>query len=401
MRLALFALVLFACSPARAALTEVPSFGTNPAALKMYKYVPKDMPAGPRPLVVVLHGCSQTAAQYESAGWNELADARKFYVLYPEQNRTKNNSMGCFNWGGRWPSAPSGFVLKPEPLDLSEIARGHGENQSIKEMVDAMKAAHPVDAQRVYVTGLSAGGAMTAVLLATWPDVFRAGAIFAGVPYGCATVKKTTEEAFACMKNYDGQQAYLARDAKAWGDLVRAAAPGFSGPWPRVSIWHGTSDTIVGPKNQAELVKQWSSVHGTLPLNEAEDQVAGFPHKVFKDGSGRAVLETFSITGQGHGTMVSPQEPVDPDSSGAGKCGKIGAFILGAGICSTYHAARFFGIGAPGDPEDGKVVDPPVTTPPAGGATDSPREASGCSVGHGGAMWPALLLVLGLVRRRR
>jgi poly(hydroxyalkanoate) depolymerase family esterase len=366
MRLTVAAAVLslFACRSAHAALTEVPSFGSNPAALKMYKYVPKDMPTTPRPLVVVLHGCSQTAAQYESAGWNEMAEARKFYVVYPEQNRTKNNSMGCFNWGGRWPSAPSAFVGKPEPLDLGELTRGHGENQSIKEMVDAMKSGHAVDPQRVYVTGLSAGGAMTAVLLATWPDVFRAGAIFAGVPYGCASVKKTTEEAFACMKNYDGQQAYLSRDGKAWGDLVRAAAPGFSGPWPRVSIWHGTTDSIVGPKNQAELVKQWTSVHANLA--EADDQVEGFPHKTFKDGAGRVVVETYAITGQGHGTMVSPEESVDPEKGATTKCGKIGAFILGAGICSTYYAARFFGIGAPGDPEDGRT-DPPVVTPPGGG----------------------------------
>src|SRR5262249_28918302 len=152
---------------------------------------------------------------------------------------------------------------------------------SIKEMVDKMKADHTIDPKRVFVTGLSGGGAMTALLLAVWPDIFSGGAIFAGIPYGCATSKKTTDEAQNCLKDYTGTNAYLPRTPQQWGDLVRAADPGFAGPYPRVSIWHGTADFVVNNKNQAELVKQWTDANGIDQNPDATDTVDGFPHKEF------------------------------------------------------------------------------------------------------------------------
>src|SRR5262245_18273657 len=90
----------------QAALVDVASFGSNPAQVTMHKYVPAHMPWDARPLVGVLHGCTHTPATYEAVGWNALADEWKFYVLYPQQNTQRNNSGGCFNSGGRWPSAP-------------------------------------------------------------------------------------------------------------------------------------------------------------------------------------------------------------------------------------------------------------------------------------------------------
>lgn len=322
-----------------AALTEVASFGANPAQLTMKKHVPAAVPAGPRPLVVALHGCTQTAEAYESTGWSSLADQWGFYVVYPGQNTAKNNSGGCFNWGGRWKSAPQAFVLSPEALIEDDT-----EHQSIRQMVDKMKADHAVDGARVFVTGLSAGGAMTALLLAKAPDVFSAGAIFAGVPYGCATDKKTTSEAAACLKDYSGANAYLSRTPKAWGDLVRAASPTFKGPWPRVQIWHGTADFIVDDANQRELVKQWTDVNGADQTPDVSDTVESYPHALYRDASGKVVVETFTITGKSHGTEVAASKPIDPANAGGAKCGKAGAYVIEAGICSTYWAARFFGL---------------------------------------------------------
>lgn len=356
-----------------AALEAVASFGTNAAQLKMFRYVPADMPPGPRPMVVVLHGCTQSAAAYESAGWNALADAWKFYVVYPEQNNTRNNSSGCFNWGGRWKSAPQTFVFTPEALDVGEIARGNGENESIKEMVDKMKADRSIDDKRVFVTGLSGGGAMAALMLAVWPDVFSGGAIFAGIPYGCATDKKTTAEASNCLKDYTGANAYLARTPKGWGDLVRAAAPSFKGPYPRVSIWHGTVDAVVNKANQGELVKQWTDVNGIDQTPDAQDTVDGFPHAEYKDGAGKTLVETYLITGQGHGTEVAPEKPVDPGLAGSAKCGKAGAYILSSGICSTYYAGKFFGL------------DRATAEPAADGGASSSGGSSGSSGASGGA----------------
>ena len=126
---------------AYAPITSVTSFGSNPGALNMYTYVPAGIPAD-APLVVAMHGCTQSASVYVDAGWNELADLWKFYVVYPEQPSASLEY--CFDW-----------------YDTSSTTRGEGDALSIKQMVDYMKANYSIDASRVYVTGLSAGAAET------------------------------------------------------------------------------------------------------------------------------------------------------------------------------------------------------------------------------------------------
>ena len=128
-----------------------------------------------------------------------------------------------------------------------------GENESIKQMVDQMKADYSIDGKRVFLSGLSGGAAQTALMLATWPDVFAAGATFAGIPYYC-TINKN--QVSTCLN------PGVTQTAKAWGDLVRNAFPSFTGPWPRIAIWQGTADSVVNPANQTELMKQWTDVHG-------------------------------------------------------------------------------------------------------------------------------------------
>jgi len=131
-------------------LQAVSDFGSNPGGLAMYEYVPANLGAH-RPLVVVLHGCTQTAAAMEAAGWNALADQYGFAVVYPEQ-QTANNPVRCFNWAGEYG-------------DAANLDRGEGENQSIIAMVDHAIAAHDLDPSRVYVTGLSAGEYFIALLM--------------------------------------------------------------------------------------------------------------------------------------------------------------------------------------------------------------------------------------------
>src|SRR5690606_18358881 len=124
-------------------------------------------------------------------------------------------------------------------------------------------------------------GAMAAAMLATYPEVFAGGGVVAGLPYRCAT---NLVEASTCM--YFGRNLTPAQ----WGGMVRAASS-HTGPWPKVSVWHGTADTTVVPANLTELVEQWTNVHGTDAVPDVTDTVAGYPHAVYRDATGNPVVE--------------------------------------------------------------------------------------------------------------
>src|SRR5262249_26346657 len=137
--------------PGVSRLEEIDGFGSNPGNLRMFRYVPPRLMANPA-LVVVLHGCTQTAAGYDlGAGWSTLADRYGFVLLFPEQQQS-NNPNRCFNW-----------------FQTGDIQRGEGEALSIRQMVERMVSDTGIDRSRVFITGLSAGGAMTSVMLACYP----------------------------------------------------------------------------------------------------------------------------------------------------------------------------------------------------------------------------------------
>ena len=305
-------LLLVTVGRANATLTPVSNFGSNPGALAMYEYVPAGLPAG-RPLVVVLHGCTQTAAAMESAGWNKLADQYQFAVLYPEQ-ATANNPVRCFNWAGEYG-------------DPANLTRGQGENQSIISMIDYMHTTHGTDTAAVFLMGFSAGGAFVPVMLATWPDRFAAAAIMEGIPYRCAT---SVNGAYSC------QSPGVDKTAAQWGDLVRAAHA-FSGARPRVQIWQGTSDTTVVPKNQTELVEQWTNVFGIDATADETEMIGSVATRNgFKDGS-QVVVETYTVNGMTHAVAVGAE--------GSTPCpATAGSYFENKGVCATLRAAKFFGI---------------------------------------------------------
>jgi poly(hydroxyalkanoate) depolymerase family esterase len=290
-------------------LTEVTDFGANPGDLRMFSFVPDDLP--PRPaLVVVLHGCGQTAADYDlGAGWSTLAKRYGFALLLPEQ-QSSNNANRCFNW------------FNPE-----DTARDHGEACSVRQMIARMVGDHAIDEHKIFVTGLSAGGAMTSVMLATYPEVFAGGAVIAGLPFGVAT---NVREAL------NGMFQSSSRAAGELGDLVRNASS-HKGPWPKLSVWHGSADRTVNPANANEIVKQWLDVHGlpATPMSEAD--VEGYPRQVWWNADGETVIESYTITDMAHGT---PLGIGDNDEH----YGAQGAFLIEAGISSSYHIANFFGL---------------------------------------------------------
>jgi feruloyl esterase len=291
---------------AAAGFTQVTSFGSNPGNLAMYEYVPAALPAGPA-VVVALHGCTQTAsAYYQNSGWRKYSDRHGFVVVFPEQ-RTINNSNRCFNW-----------------FQLGDIRRGQGEALSIKQMVDRTVTAYGADRSRVYVTGLSAGGGMTAVMLATYPDVFAGGSVVAGLPYGCAV---DMISAFTCMN------PGVDRTPAQWAQAVRDAYPGYAGRFPRVAVWHGTADYTVVPRNATELRDQWVGVHG---LSTTPTSTGSLPGPTSRETYGSGQVEVYRVQGMGHGT------PVDPGTA-TEQCGATAAYFLDF-ICSTYYTARFWGL---------------------------------------------------------
>jgi poly(hydroxyalkanoate) depolymerase family esterase len=310
---------------AGSALTEVTAFGENPGGLKMFVHAPAGGKASA--IVVALHGCTQGASDYVGAGWNALADKAGFAVVYPEQT-TANSFQKCFRW-----------------YEKGQIERGAGEASSIAAMTAYAKTTY--GATHAYVTGLSAGAAMTAVMLATYPDVFEAGAIMAGLPYACAT---SQTDAYACMS--PGRD----KTAEAWAALVPAAAKGAA---PRVSIWHGDADFIVRPMNEGELVKQWTGVAGVGPAAPLTETVGGATHAEYKDASGVVRVESWLVKGMAHGVALDPK---------AG-CGTAGAYLLDEGVCSTTKAASFFGLIA----ADGTATSPgtPGTPGSSGGSSGS------------------------------
>jgi poly(hydroxyalkanoate) depolymerase family esterase len=288
-------------------LRELHDFGPNHGKLDAWFFAP---PQGsqPRPLVVVLHGCTQTAQGYDNgSGWSELAETHDFAVLFPEQRRSNNANL-CFNWF--------------EPADTR---RGSGEASTIAQMIDTMIARHGVDPERVFITGLSAGGAMTSAMLAAYPEKFAGGAILAGLPHGAAA---SVHEAFQQMRTHTPTHRTTGRSI--------GEASAHRGGWPTVSIWHGTADSVVHQSNADAIVRQWREVHGLPEAPSEAALVDGHPRRAWRDEVGKLLIEEYRVTGMGHGTPLA--------TSGECGCGEAGAFMLEAGISSTLHSARTWGL---------------------------------------------------------
>ncbi|MEV0929305.1 PHB depolymerase family esterase [Streptomyces phaeochromogenes] len=263
-----------AVAPA-AALTEVTGFGTNPSNLQMYLYVPDSVTANPA-VVVAVHYCTGSGpAMYSGTEYASLADRYGFIVVYPSVTRASK----CFD------------VSSPQAL-----RRGGGSDPvGIKSMVDWVTRTYSADTSRIFATGISSGAMMTNVLLGDYPDVFAAGAAFSGVPFGCFATTDGSEWNSACSGGT------VIHTPQEWGNLVRTAYPGYTGPRPRMQVWHGTEDDVLRYPNFGEEIKQWTNVLGVSQTPAATDSPqSGWTRTRYGATGDRAPVEAISLQGVGH-----------------------------------------------------------------------------------------------------
>jgi len=299
-------------SPGR--IVEIHTFGSNPGALRMFVYAPPEPVLPNAPLIVLLHGCGQDAAGFaENAGWLALARRVGAVLVLPEQV-TDNNRGRCFNW-----------------YQQADIRRGGGEALSIRQMVRTASKHFGSDPRRVFLVGLSAGGAMAVGLLAAYPTVFAAGAVVAGVALGTA---KGPLQALARTHRADS-----GRSQAALADAVRALAPvSQSRVWPRLSIWQGERDRTIDPAHAEILSAQWRAVNdlAARPITD-QQPMPGVRHRVWGTAR-RSSVELWTLADMGHGF------PVDPKASGGGR---PGPWVLDAGVSAVTLIARFWGLSPP------------------------------------------------------
>ena len=227
---------------------------------------------------------------------------------FPGRKRGNNPNL-CFNW-----------------FSPRDARRDRGEALSIIEMVRTAQQRYGTDPKQTFITGLSAGGAMAAVMLATYPEVFAAGAVIAGLPFGTAN---NVPDALERMRGHE------IPDSSELAKLVRSAS-NFDGPWPRVSVWHGTNDATVVPANATAVVAQWQELHGPAELQLRVDQVGRHTRRIWTDKDGREAIEEYIVHGMSHGAPLSTREEDSAEVPGP--------HMLEAGISSSKQIARFWGI---------------------------------------------------------
>lgn len=295
-------------------LMQIRPFGTNPGNLKLMFYDQGNI-TEKAPLVVVLHGCTQMAKSCaEQSGWNKLAKLNQFYVLYPEQI-ILNNAENCFNW-----------------YRAADQSRDKGEPASIMQMITHLKKNKNIDSTRIYIIGLSAGGAMSSIMMAVFPEVFDKGGVMAGGPY---------KSAESVVKAGTSMVGMVSKSPEDWGDLVRAQNPNYKGSYPELIVFHGGMDPVVSTNNSNQLIKQWTNIHN---IDYEEDEhyenfrnKEGIEATIYKNKQQQEIVRYYRIKGIGHAL------PLDTGSCST-QGGKTGLFAINKGFHSTFWAAHFFGI---------------------------------------------------------
>ena len=248
-----------------------------PSDVTMSIYVPDKLAASP-PLVTVIHYCGGSASAVfgQAKDIKAAADKYGFIMILPAQT----HSGGCWDVSSK----------------KSQTHDGGGDTHAIAQMVRYSITKYNANANRVYSTGDSSGGMMTQLLMAVYPDIFKAGAAFAGVPAGCSNV-------------FDGSGlcGLPAQTAMQWGDRVRAMCTGYTGRRPRLQLVHGDADATITYKNQAEAIKEWTNVLAlsTDPTTKTDTGLTLGTHQAkrqqWTDSCGYVAFDVLTSVGGDHG----------------------------------------------------------------------------------------------------
>jgi poly(hydroxyalkanoate) depolymerase family esterase len=261
----------------------------NSHGSRRYKlFIPSRHAGKPLPLLVMLHGCLQDSDDFAlGTRMNTIAEEQRFFVLYPEQSEAANQTR-CWNW-----------------FNAANQRRDQGEPSIIAGMTREVVGSHNIDARRVYIAGMSAGGAMAAIMAATYSDLYAAVGIHSGMPYGAA---QNFLAAITAMKD---------------GAAIGAQLPSKSIP---LIVFHGDQDRMVNSRNGEQLVSQW--LGGPAPNLRQDTSIAqagegngrAFTRTVFRDAADRAVAENWLVHDAGHawsggGSAGSFADPSGPEAS--------------------------------------------------------------------------------------
>lgn len=293
-------------------LKEIQKFGHNPGNLELFAYL---SPTKNRPLVVILHGCSQSAKNaVEMSGWDKLSQELDLNILAPQQ-RFSNNSGRCFNW----------FIKEDNSLN-------NGEARSIFEMINHLQAVQQIDRNQVFITGFSAGGQMAVSMLVLYPNMFEAGAVFACGPFGTA---EKPSEALNAMKGKHG----LSND-----ELVQKVIdinPTYDTSFPRLAVYQGQKDDIVHPELANHLVNQWLGMEkqSTFSTSVVEqlNGIDGIQCTSYTNQLNIPYVKLYKLDEFGHQLAVDPGEEVFHG-------GRIGVYGKDLNFWSARQVAVDFGL---------------------------------------------------------
>ncbi|MDB5999256.1 MAG: putative esterase [Rhizobacter sp.] len=278
---------------------------SNPAGTRSYKlYVPARASDAPRPMMVMLHGCTQSADDFAAGTqMNRLADEHGFLVVYPEQP-THANMSKCWNW-----------------FKQQDQVRDAGEPSLIAGIVREVAARHGADLRRIFVAGLSAGAAMAVVVGETYPELIAGVGAHSGLPYGSA---HDVASAMAAMKGgRSGLPGLQGAPGVGAGSPKKALQP------VPIIVFHGDRDHTVQQTNGSEIVKQAKDAYltrsgeATLISSTERSKAPGgrsYSRTVHADGTGGAQIESWTIHGAAHAwsggdARGSYTDPAGPDAS--------------------------------------------------------------------------------------